>query len=74
MERLIDYDLPKYIKDDLLELLEEYTNLFEMPADALNELVNNLWAEANNYTRKAARLKNRANAINKYCKVKYYEE
>lgn len=71
MERLKDFDLPWYIKDDLIDLLEEYPDLFEMSASALKELACSLWAEADGYNSKAARLENEASAIDKYCNVKY---
>lgn len=74
MERLKDYDLPWYIKDDLIDLLEEYPDLFEMPEGALKELACSLWSEADGFSSKAARLENEAGAIEKYCKAKYGEE
>ena len=74
IEILKDLDLPWYIKDDLIDLLEEYPNLFEMPASALKELACGMWAEADGYTSRATRLENEASAIEKYCKAKYREE
>lgn len=74
IEILKDLDLPWYIKDDLIDLLEEYPDLFEMPAGALTELACSLWNEADGHSSKAARLENNASAIEKYCKAKYSKE
>ncbi len=74
MERLKDYDLPWYIKDDLIDLLEEYPDLFEMPESQLKEIAHELYSSAEGFNSKAARLENEAGAIEKYCKAKYGEE
>ena len=71
---LNDIELPWYIKDDLIDLLEDYPDLFKMSASALTELARGLWSEADGYSSKAARLENDAPAIEKYCKAKYGEE
>ena len=73
MERLKDFDLPWYIKYDLIDLLEEYPNLFDMPESQLKEIICELCSEADGYASKASRLENEAGAIEKYCKAKYGE-
>ena len=74
IEILKDIDLPWYIKDDLIDLLEDYPDLFEMSAEDLKTLVYSKYSDAKYHTERAARLENDASAIEKYCKAKYKEE
>ena len=74
MERLKDLNLHWYTKEDLIDLLEDYPNLFEMSAEDLKQLVREKYSDAQYHTQCAARLENDASAIEKYCKAKYKEE
>lgn len=74
MERLKDFDLPWYTKLDLIDLLEEYPNLFEMPAEELRKLVREKYWTAEGYFDRGNRLESDAAAIEKYCNTKYGEE
>lgn len=71
MERLKDFDLHWYIKDDLIDLLEDYPNLFEMSAEDLKALVYSKYSDAQYHTERANRLENDASAIEKYLKAKF---
>ena len=73
-EILKDFDLPWYTKDDLIDLLEKYPNLFDMPAEELKKLFSEIYFEAQYHSEKANRLENDADAIEKYYKAKYSEE
>lgn len=74
MERLKDFDLPWYIKDDLIDLLEEYPNLFEMTKEELSKLANEKYSAANGLISRASGLENDAGAIEKYRDAKYSTE
>ena len=74
MGRLKDIDLPWYIKDDLIDLLEDYPNLFEMSKEELLQLSAEKYCNANYLESRAVRLENEAGAIEKYCAAKYGEE
>ena len=74
MERLKDLDLHWYTKEDLIDLLEDHPDLFEMSAEDLKTLVYSKYSDAQYHTKRAARLENDASAIEKYCKAKYGEE
>ena len=74
MERLKDYDLHKWTKEDLIDLLEEYPNLFEMTAEELKKIVQDKYWTAQGYFDRGNRLESDAAAIEKYCKAKYGEE
>lgn len=74
MERLKDFDLSWYTKLDLIDLLEEYPNLFEMPAEELRKIVCDKYQTASGYFDRGNRLESDAAAIEKYCNVKYGEE
>ena len=74
MERLKDLDLHWYTKEDLIDLLEDYPNLFEMSVEELKELVRDKYSDAQYHVSCAARLENDASAIEKYYKAKYGEE
>ena len=71
MERLKNFDLPWYIKDDLIDLLEKYPNLFEMSLDELEQLFKDKYLDAQLHSKRACAIKNEADAIRKYCNVKY---
>lgn len=73
-ELLKGLELPWYIKDDLIDLLEEYPNLFLMPESQLKEIAREKYSKADSYNSKASRLENEAGAIEKYCKAKYGED
>ena len=74
MERLKDYDLSWYTKLDLIDLLEEYPNLFEMSAEELRKIVRDKYWIAEGYFDRGNRLESDAAAIEKYCNVKYGEK
>ena len=67
-------DLPWYIKDDLIDLLASYPNLFEMTAEELKELIREKYSDAQYHIERANRLESEADALEKYCKAKYGEE
>jgi hypothetical protein len=71
MERLKDFDLHKWTKEDLIDLLEDYPNLFEMSAEELQNLIRDKYWDAQYHTERANRLENDASAIEKYYKAKY---
>lgn len=71
MERLKDFDLPWYVKDDLIDLLEKHPNLFEMSEVELKQLFNDKYSDAQYHSEKASAIENEADAIRKYCNVKY---
>ena len=73
MERLKDFDLPWYIKEDLIDLLEDYPDLFELSADDIKGLFNEKYFDAQYHTEKANRLEIEAGALEKYYKAKYGE-
>lgn len=74
MERLKDFELSWYTKLDLIDLLEEYPNLFEMTAEELRKLAREKYWTAEGYFDRGNRLESDADAINKYCNAKYGEE
>lgn len=74
MERLKDLDLPWYIKDDLIDLLEEYPNLFDMTKEELSKLIDEQYRTSTALISKACKFENMANAIEKYCNAKYGTE
>ena len=71
MERLKDFDLPWYIKDDLIDLLEEHPDLLTMTKEQLTKLAQDKYVTARGYYDRCNRLESDASAIEKYCKVKY---
>jgi hypothetical protein len=71
MERLKDFDLHWYTKEDLIDLLEDHPYLFEMSAEDLQALIYSKYSDAQYHTERANRLENDASAIEKYYKVKY---
>ena len=71
MERLKDFDLPWYVKDDLIDLLEVHPNLFEMSKEELSELIDDKYRTSTALISKACAFENMANAIEKYCNAKY---
>lgn len=71
MERLKDFDLHWYIKEDLIDLLEDYPDLFEMSTEDLKTLIYSKYSDAQYHIEQAARLENDASAIEKYYKAKF---
>lgn len=71
MDRLKDFDLPWYIKDDLVCLLEKHPNLFEMSLEELKQLFNDKYLDAQYHSERACIIENEADAIRKYCNAKY---
>ena len=71
MERLAKFNLSKWTKEDLIDLLEDYPNLFEMSHDELQKIVQDKYATARGYIDRANRLESDADAIAKYCAVKF---
>lgn len=71
MEQLKDFDLPWYIKDDLIDLLEKHPNLFEMSEAELKQLFSDKYLDAQYYSKRACTIENEADAIRKYCNAKY---
>lgn len=71
MERLKDFELPWYVKDDLIDLLEKHPNLFEMSEEELKQLFSDKYFDAQYHSERACAVENEADAIRKYCNVKY---
>ena len=71
MDRLENMDLPWYVKDDLIDLLEKHPNLFEMSESELKELFSDKYLDAQYHTERACALENEADAVRKYCNAKY---
>lgn len=71
MERLKDFNLPWYVKDDLVDLLEKHHNLFEMSLDELKQLFEDKYLDAQYHSERARVIENEADAIRKYCNAKY---
>ena len=71
MDRLKDFDLSWYIKDDLVCLLEKHPNLFEMSLEELKQLFNDKYLDAQYHSERACIIENEADAIRKYCNAKY---
>ena len=74
MERLKDFDLPWYIKEDLIDLLEKHPDLFEMSADELEKLGCEKYGEAQYHSERAARFEIEGDAIKRYHMAKYGEK
>lgn len=74
MERLKNYDLHKWTKEDLIDMLEEHPSLFEMTAEELKKLAQDKYCTAQGYFDRGNRLESDAAAIEKYCNAKYGEE
>ena len=71
MERLKNFDLSWYVKDDLIDLLEKHPNLFEMSEAELKQLFSDKYFDAQYYSERACVIENEADAIRKYCNAKY---
>lgn len=71
MERLKDFNLHKWTKEDLIDLLEDYPKLFEMSAEELQKLIRDKYSDAQYHIECATRLENDASAIERYYKAKY---
>lgn len=66
MERLKDFNLSRWTKEDLIDLLEDYPTLFEMTDGELNKLSRDKYQEAQGLIDQANRLESDADAIAKY--------
>ena len=71
MDPLKDVVLPWYVKDDLMDLLEKHSNLFEMSEAELKQLFSDKYFDAQYHSERACVIENEADAIRKYCNVKY---
>lgn len=71
MERLTDFNLPAWAKEELIDMLEDYPRLFEMSEVELQRLARDLYQKAQGYIDTANRLENEADVIIKYCLEKY---
>lgn len=71
MERLKDLCLYQSTKEDLIELIEDYPDLFELSADDLKGLFNEKYLAASYHFDRANKLECEAIAIEKYYKAKY---
>lgn len=74
MERLKNFDLSWHVKLDLIDLLEQYPNLFEMSSDELKQLFNDKYFEAQYHSERACVIENEADAIKKYYNIKYEQD
>lgn len=66
MERLEEFNLSRWVKEDLIDLLDEHPMLFEMTDGELNKLSRDKYQEAQGLIDQANRLKADADAIAKY--------
>lgn len=71
MERFAEYNLTPWIKDELVDLLDEYPNLLTMSESELQKITRERYNTAQGYIDKANRLENEADAIIKFCMEKY---
>jgi hypothetical protein len=71
MDRLAKLSLSKWVKADLIDLLEEHPNLFDMSKEELQKIAADKYATARGYIDMANRLESDADAISKYCSVKF---
>ena len=71
MERLSNFNLSQFTKDDLMYLFEEYPTLFEMSETELVKLANSLYEEARVLDARAGTRANEADAVVKYVQAKY---
>lgn len=71
MERLKEFNLSRYVKEDLVDLLEKHPNLFEMSEAELKQLFSDKYVDAQYHSERACVTENEADAIRKYCNVKY---
>ena len=69
--RLTRYDLSPWTKEQLVDLLDDYPNLLEMPEVELNKLATDLFREAQGYIERGTSLENDSNAIIAYSLAKY---
>ena len=74
MERLKDFDLHKWVKIGLIELLEQYPNLFEMSKEELNQIAKEKCLDAQYHVERANVLEDDALVIERYCEAKYGKE
>ena len=66
MERLADFNLSGYTKEDLLDLLDEHPTLFEMTDGELTAIARDKCSEAQGLINQANGLEGDADAIYKY--------
>ena len=66
MERLKEFNLSAWTKEDLLDLLEDYPTLFEMTDGELTALAQSKNCEAQGLIDRANRLESDADAVYKY--------
>lgn len=71
MERLANFDLSQFTKDDLMYLFEEYPTLFDMSEAELIKLANSLYEEARLLSARAGTRQNEAHAVAQYVQAKY---
>lgn len=71
MDRLAKLSLSRWVKEDLVDLLEDYPNLFDMSKEELQKIAADKYATARGYIDRANRLESDADAISKYCEVKF---
>lgn len=71
LERLKNYNLSWYVKDDLVNLLEEYPDLFEMSEGELIALHYEMYREAAHLFDRGNRLESDGDAIKKLCEAKF---
>lgn len=71
MDRLKDYTLSEYVKEDLIDLLETHPTLFEMSEDELTQLIRDKYWTAQGFFDQGNRLESDADSIEKYRDAKY---
>ena len=74
MEDFEQYNLDKWTKMDLIDLLEEHPNLITMTKEQLTELVQDKYLTARGYYDRCNRLESDASAIEKYRDAKYKKD
>ena len=71
MERLAQYNLRKYTKEDIIDLLEEHPDLLTMSKEDLTKLAQDKYADASGHYDRCMRLESDASAIEQFRDAKF---
>ncbi len=71
MERLEEYNLSKWTKEDLIDLLEEHPDLLRMSREDLTKLAQDKYRDASGHYDRCMRLESDASAIEKLRDAKF---
>ena len=69
MDRLDKLNLTNWQKEDIIDLLDEYPNFFDMDSNTLNEISKKLYREAQSFIDKAMSIECKADTIKIYLKA-----